>query len=47
MEVGLAELPSYSNITTKNLEYAGNSLEPYLPKCKNNKDWTISRHSYY
>lgn len=45
MEVGKAGPPIYSNIDTKNLEYAGTPLEPYLPKCENNKDWAISRDS--
>jgi intein/homing endonuclease len=29
----------------KNPEFAGNSLEPKLPQCKNVSDWTISRDS--
>jgi hypothetical protein len=47
MEVGCAGPPNYSNIITKNPEYAGTPLEPYLPKCNNNKDWAISRDRLY
>lgn len=47
MEVGCAGPPNYSNIITKNPEYAGTPLEPYLPKCDNNKDWAISRDRLY
>lgn len=29
----------------ENQEYAGNPLEPLIPKCNNSKDWAISRDS--
>lgn len=38
-------MPPYVVIYMENLEYAGNSLELLVPKCKNLKDWTISRDS--
>lgn len=38
-------MPLYVVIHTANPEYAGNPLEPFVPKCKNQKDWAISRDS--
>lgn len=35
----------YIVIYIENLEYAGNPLEPFVPKRENQKDWAISRDS--
>lgn len=38
-------MPLYVVIHIANPEYAGNPLEPFVPKCENQKDWAISRDS--
>lgn len=37
--------PLDKQLSSNNPEYAGNSLEPQVPKCDNLEDWTISRHN--
>ena len=37
----------YIVIYIANREYAGNPLEPLIPKCNNSKDWAISKEARF